>query len=105
MIENAVLKVPGDKEATLFFAVHHWVSLAKAAIKEHDAFYVALSGGSTPKAIYHSLLTHRDIEWSKVYLFWSDERNVPPNHQESNYHMAMEAGLNKLPISHVYRMK
>lgn len=105
MIENATLKVPGDKEATLAFCVHHWLAVAKKAIEDHGAFYVALSGGSTPKAIFQALAKHADLAWDKVYLFWSDERNVPPTHEESNFHMAMEAGFKHLPVSHVYRMK
>jgi 6-phosphogluconolactonase len=98
------LEVPGDKKATLEFAVNHWLTSASEAIKDHGAFYVALSGGSTPKAIYEALSKHTDLDWSKVYLFWSDERDVPPSDPESNYHMAMEAGLKKLPLSHIYRM-
>ncbi|MCH9613865.1 MAG: 6-phosphogluconolactonase [Chlamydiia bacterium] len=105
MIENAMTKVPGDKQATLDFAVKHWVTMAQNSIKDHGAFFVALSGGSTPKAIFERLATHTDVEWSQVYLFWSDERNVPPNHPDSNYKMAMDAGFSKLPVTHVYRMK
>lgn len=105
MNPRAKLKVPGDKKATLTFCVHHWIACAKEAIADHDAFYVALSGGSTPKAIYQELAKHSEIDWSKVYLFWSDERNVPPDNEESNYHMAMTSGLGTVPVTHVYRMK
>lgn len=105
MIENARIKVPGDQQTTLDFAVKHWLTMAQNSIKDHQAFYVALSGGSTPKAIFERLAKQRDVEWSQVYLFWSDERNVPPNHPDSNYKMAMDAGFSKLPVTHVYRMK
>src|SRR5262249_37810698 len=46
------------------------------------------------------------IDWSKVHLFWSDERAVPPDHPDSNYRMAMEAGLSKMdiPASQIHRM-
>lgn len=92
------LVVPGDKEATLKYATSHWLDCARKAIADHDAFYVALSGGSTPKALFQRF-THDDLDWSKVYLFWSDERAVPPDDPDSNYHMAIEeGGLGKLPI-------
>ena len=47
------------------------------------------------------------LDWSKVFLFWSDERSVPPNDPDSNYRMALEeGGLSKLPIpqDHIFRM-
>lgn len=104
MIDNVRVIVPGDKKTTLEFAVAHWLNSAKEAISHHGAFYVALSGGSTPKAIYEALSAHKDLDWGKVHLFWSDERNVPLTDKESNYHMAMEAGFKKLPLKHVYPM-
>ncbi len=100
------LIIPGNHDMTIAFCVEHFLTLAKAAIENHGAFYVALSGGSTPKAIFErlSISSYDMIDWKKVYLFWSDERSVPPDSPESNYHMAMEAGLKKLPIKHIYRM-
>lgn len=102
------LIIPGNYDMTIAFCVEHFIFLAKEAIKSHGAFYVALSGGSTPKAIFEriSLTSFDTIDWSKVYLFWSDERSVAPDSAESNYHMAMTAGLQKLPIpaSHIFRM-
>jgi 6-phosphogluconolactonase len=102
------LVVPGDTEKTLTFCVSHFLMLARQAIEDHGAFYVALSGGSTPKAIYQRLRNEAtSIDWSSVHLFWSDERCVPPSDPESNYFMAMEAGLKTLPIpsSQIHRMK
>ena len=61
-------------------------------------FTVALSGGSTPKALYSLLATKPDIPWDKIYFFWGDERHVPPDHPESNYRMANEALLSKVPV-------
>lgn len=102
------IAVPGDRHATLKFAVEHWMTCALNAIKDHGAFYVALSGGSTPKAIYESLASHKNrekIEWPKVHLFWSDERSVAPDDPESNYRMAMDAGLKELvPEPNIHRM-
>lgn len=109
MLLNAHLIVPGDKDTTLHYAANHFVSLARAAIEDHGFFAVALSGGSTPKAIYELLcgpLLSEEIEWEKVHLFWSDERSVFPNDPQSNYRMAMESGFAKMPIptQHIHRM-
>lgn len=58
---------------------------------------VSLSGGSTPKALY-SLLATKEVPWGETYFFFGDERHVPPNDPESNYRMANEALLSKVPI-------
>jgi 6-phosphogluconolactonase len=94
------LAVPGDKQETLNFCAEHWIACAKKAIEAHGSFFVALSGGSTPKALIELLTTKfkDDIAWESVHLFWSDERSVPPSDKDSNYHMAMEAGLKNMPI-------
>ena len=78
--EKREVIVPGDYQMTLVFCVEHWIAQAKAAIKDHGAFYVALSGGSTPKAIFELLSAspyNEMVEWEKVHIFWSDERSVP----------------------------
>lgn len=103
------LIIPGEVEATITFCVEHLLSAYKQSIEDHGAFYLALSGGSTPKAIFEKLTEaplKDQIDWSKVHLFWSDERSVSPNDPESNYHMAMQAGFSKMPIPHgqIHRM-
>lgn len=103
------LIIPGNYTTTISFCVEHFASVAKKAILDHGAFFVALSGGSTPKAIFEHLTFHSLLskdEWEKVHLFWSDERAAPPTDPESNYKMAMDAGLSKMPIppSQIHRM-
>lgn len=101
------IALPGNREETLTFCTQHWIGLAEAAIQDHDYFAVALSGGSTPKAIFERLKSQTTtIDWTKVLLFWSDERAVPPSDHESNYHMAMESGFEALhlPPQHIFRM-
>jgi 6-phosphogluconolactonase len=106
---NAELIVPGDYDATLHFSVEHFITTCRDAIQDHDSFFVALSGGSTPKAIYEILCQpdySSEIEWDKVHLFWSDERSVPPSNPDSNYHMAMKAGFEKMLLApgYIHRM-
>ena len=52
-----------------------------------------LSGGSTPRATYRSLLARQDLDWDCAELFFSDERCVPPDHKDSNYRMVRETLL------------
>jgi len=108
--ERRDIATPGDKDATIQFCVDHFIQLARESIANHGYFSVALSGGSTPKAIFEALSQEKNrkaVDWTRILLFWSDERPVPPDHQESNYRMAMDSGFNKLPISpdHIFRMK
>lgn len=107
--ERRDLIVPGDQKQTIQFCVDHFITVANEAINSQGIFTVALSGGSTPKTIYQQLANEKNrsqIDWSKVFLFWGDERCVPMDHPESNYRMAMEAGFATLPIpkSHIFPM-
>ncbi|WP_420420851.1 6-phosphogluconolactonase [Simkania sp.] len=101
---------PGNNEETLAFSIEHFINCAKEAIKMHGHFAVALSGGSTPKAIFNALSQapySSAIDWTKAYIFWSDERSVAPTDQGSNFRMAIEAGFKNLPIpaEHFFRME
>ncbi len=107
--ERRNILIPGDEVATLDVCIRHFISTCKEAIKKHDAFYVALAGGSTPKALYQHITATpyaEQIQWEKVWLFWGDERNVPPTSDESNYKMAMDAGFTNVPIpkEQIFRM-
>lgn len=75
---------------------------------QRGRFLVALSGGSTPRALHQALVAHyRElIPWERVQIFWSDERCVPPDDKESNYRMARETLLElvPLPAENIHRM-
>ena len=82
-------------------AAGHFVALSLEAVSAHGRFAVALSGGSTPKSMYSFLATTEfatRIDWTRVHIFWGDERCVPPDHPDSNYGMAREALLDHVPI-------
>lgn len=101
------IAIPGDYPATIDFCVEHFLLLAERAIHDRKIFNVALSGGSTPKAIFNKLASCTNkIDWRAVKLFWSDERCVPLNDPDSNYHMAMTSGIQNLPIpeKNIFRM-
>jgi len=90
-------------------AAQYIVRVATKSIASHRRFTLALSGGSTPKKLY-TLLGEEpyssQIDWALVDIFWSDERCVPPDSEESNYHMAQQVLLSKIPIpaNQIHRM-
>lgn len=88
------------KTATELFeaAAAEFAAQASAAVRARGRFTVALSGGSTPRTLYSLLATKPNIPWDKICIFWGDERHVPPDQPESNYHMANEALLSKVPV-------
>jgi 6-phosphogluconolactonase len=68
---------------------------------------LALSGGNTPGGTYALLARSAEIDWSKVSVFWVDERAVPPVHDRSNYRAARVTLLEaaRIPDDHVHRMR
>jgi 6-phosphogluconolactonase len=85
--------------STLAQRVAEWMTAT--ALTANGPFRVALSGGSTPKALYGLLASNefRDrFPWQRVSWFWGDERFVPYDHPESNYRMTREAMLAKVPV-------
>lgn len=87
-------------------ACEEFVRIAQNSIAQRGCFRVALSGGSTPVALYKRLI-HADLDWEKVYFFFGDERNVPPDDLQSNYRLADEHlfGPLKIDPDRVFRWK
>ena len=99
-----------DAEHVSQAAAEVFVRLAKESIAARGRFTVALAGGSTPRRLYQLLaeaLWRDQVDWPRVEFFWGDERSVPPDHADSNYRMANEALLQKIPVQsgHVHRMQ
>jgi 6-phosphogluconolactonase len=108
-IMKAQQKILADSTSLIEAAAEHFVASARNAIAKRGVFYVALAGGSTPKGLYEKLATSpyiEQIDWSRVYLFFGDERCVLPTHADSNFKMAREAMIDHLPIpqNNVLRM-
>ena len=84
----------------------------RRAVEEVDAkgaFYVALSGGSTPQRLFGLLAAEpylSQIPWARIHFFWGDERTVPPDHRDSNFGAANELLLSRVPVpvENVHRM-
>ena len=90
-----------DSTAVAKAAAETIIADATAAIADRGRFTLALSGGSTPKLLYTLLAAEyaTRLDWTKVDLFFGDERCVPPDHPDSNFRMVREAMLSTLPAA------
>jgi 6-phosphogluconolactonase len=101
MNERGELRVCADAGAVAQALADAFIAAGRAAIAERGAFAVALSGGNTPRAAYELLAAdplRTSLPWSDVFIYFGDERCVPPDDERSNYRMAREAFLDAIPI-------
>src|SRR5262245_54681930 len=111
-LPHAEVRILPDATALARAAADEFIRAAWAAVAAHGRFTVALSGGSTPRAIFALLAADElkgssKLPWDTAHIFFGDERHVPPDHPDSNYRMANEALLAKVPIppGHVHRIR
>lgn len=84
---SAHWKLYPDVDAAAEACATHMVSVLEAALAGDSDVTMAVSGGSTPARMFPHLV-RANLDWSRVHLFWVDERAVPPDHADSNYGMA-----------------
>jgi 6-phosphogluconolactonase len=101
--------LPDGREAARA-AARELVSAHADAIADRGSFRVALSGGSTPRALYETLSRppfRGQIDWGRARIFFVDERCVPPDHERSNYRLVKERLIDplRLPAENVFRMR
>jgi 6-phosphogluconolactonase len=106
---DATFSIHADLDSLSRGAARRISALAAESCAARGAFHIALSGGSTPRRLYETLAAaeFRDsIDWSRVHIYFGDERCVPPDHPDSNYGMAAAALLRHVPIppQQVYRI-
>ena len=96
-----MIQVFKDTEELSKVAADLFAQTAQEAVKEQGRFTVALTGGSSPAQLY-ALLSQapylQEIPWEQTYFFWGDERWVPLTDDRSNYKMAFDTLLNKVPV-------
>ncbi len=95
------LAVSASREALYEAAAERFVAAAAAAIRSTGCFRLALAGCDTPRGLYALLASERHaarVEWSRVRVFWGDERCVAPQAPESNQRMARETLLDRVPL-------
>ena len=98
---EAQVRIYKNAQELALKAARHFSRLADQYVVGQGHFTVALSGGSTPRAMFSLLAADPFLEtvpWSSIYFFWGDERCVPPDHPDSNYLMAYDALLSKVPV-------
>jgi len=82
-------------------AAHLFLETALEAVGKRGRFAAALSGGNTPKGFFQQISEepYRSlVPWDKTHVFWVDEREVPLTHKDSNYRLAQEILLSKVPV-------
>lgn len=105
------VRILADGAAIARYAAQRFVDIAADAAAQKGSFEVALSGGSTPKALYSLLVNdpafRAKVPWEKMFVFFGDERHVGPEDGLSNYRMAVETMISKSPLKpeHVFRVK
>ena len=96
------IRILADAAAIAQRAAQEFVQTATGAVRERNAFQVALAGGSTPKVLYNLLVSdpalRSQVPWDKIQVFFGDERHVGPGHPDSNFRMATETMLSKVPL-------
>ena len=95
------IEVVSDAESLAHRSVEVFVADAEKAIEARNRFCVAISGGNTPKRFFEllsELPQSKALVWDRVHLFWVDERYVPPDSRWSNYKLAADTFLGKVPI-------
>jgi 6-phosphogluconolactonase len=109
MTRRPPVEIFSDRDKLIHEAAEHVVEVASRGITDNARVAIALSGGSTPRHLYTLLASEKyskRIDWSKVDIFWGDERCVPPDNPQSNYWLARETLLDAVPIpvSNVHRI-
>ncbi len=101
MSQSADIRVLAAPQKLFEAAAEEVIHDAEQAISARGRFTIALSGGSTPKGLFNLLATNArtSFPWTKTFFFWSDERHVAPTDPDSNFRMANEAMLAKIPVA------
>jgi 6-phosphogluconolactonase len=100
-LKHGLLNICSNAEELVRRLAERVIMVARESVCERERFTWALSGGSTPEALYHVLAMPQysnQIDWRKTHIFFGDERCVPTDHPDSNYRMANLALLSKVPI-------
>jgi len=108
----ARLTIVGDKVAMSETSAERITSLIESAIAMRGLAALSLTGGNTPELLYQFLADPKRpwrarIEWQQLHLFWGDEREVPPDHPESNFGLAHRLLIQyvAVPDTQVHRMR
>ncbi len=107
---NSSVEIYDDIDALSRAEAKHVLNVATKAVKNKGNFTWVLSGGGTPETLFRLMTqaTYKNsMPWTKTYVFWGDERLVPPEHAESNFGQARNLMLDHVPIpaANIFRIK
>ena len=94
-------QIVADAEALARRCLELFVASVQQIIKEKNVFHLAISGGRSPQRFFELLGSEQkalSLPWDKIHLFWVDERYVPNDSPYSNYKLAADTFLTKIPI-------
>jgi len=100
MDEKRAIEIAKSVDQVAVRGAELFLEAALRSIEDRGRFTVALSGGSSPLPLFRKIAeqaTHWGIDWGAAHVFWADERCVPPDHPDSNFRMAQELLLSRLP--------
>jgi 6-phosphogluconolactonase len=105
----STIEIAGSADALSHAVAEQFARVTTAAVRARGQCSVALAGGSTPKNVYRRLAEEpfrSRVVWDQIQFFWGDERHVPVDHPDSNYRMAAETLLSKVPVRarNIHRM-
>src|SRR5438270_5179024 len=105
-------RISPDPAALAHAAAQLFRDVTVKAVEARGLARIAISGGTTPAAMFALLADPaqpfiKQVPWDKLDLYWVDERCVPPTHPDSNYRMTNEALLSKVPLppERIHRME
>jgi 6-phosphogluconolactonase len=105
------VRVLPDVAAVRRAAAEEFAARIEAAVGARGVAFVALSGGSTPRGLNMLMADEAEpfrarVPWARLNVFWGDERTVGPDHTDSNYRMAYDTLLGRVPIppAHIHRI-
>ena len=109
MADTPDIRIAADGQAWAHAAAELVHAVSEEAIRSHGRCLIALSGGATPRTLYQTLVSPEwkgRFNWPRIFFLFGDERCVPPEHPESNFHMAQAALFQPLGIhpDHIYRI-
>lgn len=90
-----------DLKALSEAGAKHICALVRDSLRQRDPVTVVLAGGKTPRLLYRNLASpphNARMAWFNTHFFWGDERCVPPDHPDSNFGMAYDALLSRVPV-------
>jgi 6-phosphogluconolactonase len=100
------IEIVADATALVALAVERVTEKLAAAVAARGRARLALSGGTTPRKLFRRLASDSRprVDWRRVVVFWGDEREVPPDHPDSNYGTARASGLlERIPSRQIHR--